>query len=285
MSKPRLGGGISSLLGDINHDDFNDKTKTSVQMLALSKIKPNPNQVRKYFDEASLKELAISIKNNGIIQPIVVEPADNGFYSIIAGERRYRASKIAELNEVPVVIKTITDSERLVLALLENIQREDLKPIEEAKAYQDLINILGLTHAELGEKLGKSRSAISNSLRLLDLDDGIKKDVDDGLLSAGHARALLAVENKSDRQELATKISNSNLSVRDVENLIKVDKNKFSKSNLNYTKELLDLENELKSYLPANAKPKLRGTKESGSLTINFETNEELAKLIKLIKN
>jgi ParB family chromosome partitioning protein len=186
--------------------------------VAINKVKPNPNQPRKNFDEGALDELADSIRQNGVLQPILVRKKGTG-YEIVAGERRYQASKIAGLKEVPVIIRQISDDEVFQLALIENLQRADLNPIEEAQGFKQLIERDGLTQEELGKVLSKSRSAIANTLRLLDLPAEVQDLMADGSITAGHARAILAVPSQEGRAKLARKVIEENLTVRQTENL------------------------------------------------------------------
>ena len=189
-------------------------------LLPVHEIEPNKSQPRKNFDEEALKELSDSIKQYGIIQPLIVQKRDK-YYEIIAGERRWRAARIAGLKEIPVIIKDYTPQETIEVALIENIQREDLNPIEEAQAYQRLIKEYQLTQEELADKVSKSRVTITNSLRLLKLDERVQQMLTDELLTGGHARALLSLEDKNFQYETACKIIDKKLSVRDTEKLVK----------------------------------------------------------------
>ena len=215
MAKSGLGRGLESLMGEANHEVGAMAPESS---LPISKIKPNPKQPRHSFDENALEELADSIKQNGILQPLLVRKVGQT-YQIVAGERRYQAAKRAGLKEVPVVIKDISDEDVFKLALIENLQRSDLSPIEEAQGYRQLIDENGLTQEQLGKALSKSRSAITNTLRLLDLPIEVQEMMGDGKLSAGHARAILAVPSEEGRIKLAQKVVDDRLSVRQTESL------------------------------------------------------------------
>ena len=193
--------------------DKKEETKVSID-----KINPNPNQPRTHFNETLLNELADSIRENGVLQPLLVRKKGEG-YEIIAGERRYQASKIAGLEELPVIVKEVDDQKMLELALIENLQRSDLNPIEEAKGYRQLIKASGMTQEALSKAVSKSRSSITNSLRLLDLPDPVQQYLFDGRLTAGHARAILAVPYEEQRIKLADKVVAEGLSVRATENL------------------------------------------------------------------
>lgn len=217
-SQKGLGKGLGALLGD-----FNEITpeKSPYQLLPIYKIEPNPDQPRHDFDEAELQNLAESIMEHGIVQPLTVRELSTGYYQIIAGERRWRAARLANLNEVPAIIIEADDRKAMELALIENLQRQDLNPIEEAMGYQSLISDYGLTQEEASQKVGKSRPAIANSLRLLSLCPTVMEAVRKGALSAGHARALLTLKNEKQQQEAAQKISALGLSVRQAELLCK----------------------------------------------------------------
>jgi len=204
-----LGRGLDKLIPE---DDEN------IGVLDINKIKPNKKQPRKYFDEEKIAMLAESIKEHGMIQPIIVQKEEED-YSIVAGERRWRAAKKANLKEVPVIIMDITESAVLEISLIENIQRQDLNPIEEANAYKRLIGDFKLTQEELSKKIGKSRTSISNTMRLINLDDRVQEFLVEEILSEGHGRAILAIENKDDQYTLAQKVVDENLNVRETESL------------------------------------------------------------------
>ena len=215
--KPSLGRGLDSLFLENEEAE-----KSSVSMLRTSDVEPNPHQPRKHFDEEALASLADSISMHGLLQPIAVRRSMGGFYQIIAGERRWRASKIAGLSEIPAIIYDIDDKKAAELALIENIQREDLNPIEEAIALRTLINDYGLTQEDASRRIGKSRSAIANALRLLDLPEKIVSMVADGKLSPGHARAIMSLKRKKDMLPFALRICEKELSVRDAEHEAKL---------------------------------------------------------------
>src|SRR5690554_4085776 len=204
-----LGKGLDKLIPE---DD------ESIGVLSINKIKPNKKQPRKYFDEEKIAMLAESIKEHGMIQPIIVQKEKED-YSIVAGERRWRAAKQANLKEVPVIIMDITESAVLEISLIENIQRQDLNPIEEANAYKRLLGDFDLTQEELSRKIGKSRTSISNTLRLVNLDDRVQEFLIEEILSEGHGRAILAIEEKEDQYKLAQRVVDENLNVRETENL------------------------------------------------------------------
>ena len=236
MAKKGLGKGIDVLIPQAKEktksEKENIKTKEvikevvkevikEVDTIDVNKIEPNKNQPRKSFDEDSIHELAESIKLRGIIQPLVVQKGEKGLYTIIAGERRWRAAKIAGLKDIPVVVKNYSNQEIMEIALIENIQREDLNPIEEAEAYEQLIKEYNLRQDEVAEKVSKSRVAITNSLRLLKLDERVRRMVIEEKLKSGHARTLIPIEDGDLQYEIAQKIFDENLSVRETEKLVK----------------------------------------------------------------
>ncbi len=207
-----LGKGLNAIF--IENDS---ETEGGTVTLKISEIEPNRTQPRKEFDEQALSELAESISQHGLLQPLLVRPLTLGGYQIVAGERRYRASRMAGLTEVPVIIKELTDTETMEIALIENLQREDLSPVEEALGYKALIDEHGFSQEEVAKSVGKSRPAVANALRLLKLPDNIMEYLKDGKISAGHARALLTFENEELMTELADEIVAKDLSVRQVE--------------------------------------------------------------------
>ena len=221
MSKKKaLGGGLDALLGDEIDisEDSGGPGGEPVRRLPIDAVKPNPQQPRKKINPETLSELAESIRKQGVIQPLLVEERADGGYMIVAGERRWRACGEAGLSEVPVIVRRFTPEQKLEIALVENIQREDLTPMEEARAYHHLIEALGLSQQDAAERVGKKRSTVANSLRLLKLPETMRAAVDGGCLSAGHARALLSVVSPADQEMLFSKITAESLSVRDAEN-------------------------------------------------------------------
>ena len=213
--KKALGRGLNALVGEAQYETGNSAAETK---LTISEIVPNPNQPRTHFNETELNELSESIREHGVLQPLLVRK-HGAKYEIIAGERRYQASKLADLTEVPVIIKDVNDEEMLALALIENLQRSDLNPLEEAKGYRQLIDASGMTQDALSKAVSKSRSAITNSLRLLDLPEPVQQMIFDGKLTAGHARAILAVPYEDARIKLAERVVAEGLSVRATEHL------------------------------------------------------------------
>ena len=213
--KKALGRGLNALVGEAQYETGNSGSETK---LSIGDIVPNPNQPRTHFNETELNELSESIREHGVLQPLLVRKKGSK-YEIIAGERRYQASKLADLTEVPVIIKDVDDQQMMALALIENLQRSDLNPLEEAKGYRQLIDASGMTQDALSKAVSKSRSAITNSLRLLDLPEQVQQLIFDGELTAGHARAILAVPYEDARIKLAERVVKEGLSVRATEHL------------------------------------------------------------------
>ena len=294
--KRGLGKGISSLMSGFDFDSQTDdiitktikderKDKMTVVQLDIGHVRPNPNQPRKYFDEEALSGLAESIKSQGIIQPLTVEEIAPGEFSIIAGERRYRAAKIAGLEKIPAIVVNINEIQRIQMSLIENIQRENLNAIEEATAYQYLIDHSGFTQEMVSQKVGKSRSAIANSLRLLSLSDKMKDDIVSGAMSAGHARAILSLVNPADRDLLRDKIVHEGLSVRDAEILAdsynKGHKLIQRKKSAGKDSEIVNIEEKFVSAI--GARVEIKGSLDKGKLQIKFKNQKDLERLYALL--
>ena len=294
--KRGLGKGISSLMSGFDFDSQTDdiitktikderKDKMTVVQLDIGHVRPNPNQPRKYFDEEALSGLAESIKSQGIIQPLTVEEIAPGEFSIIAGERRYRAAKIAGLEKIPAIVVNINEIQRIQMSLIENIQRENLNAIEEATAYQYLIDHSGFTQEMVSQKVGKSRSAIANSLRLLSLSDKMKDDIVSGAMSAGHARAILSLVNPADRDLLRDKIVHEGLSVRDAEILAdsynKGHKLIQRKKSAGKDSEIVNIEEKFVSAI--GARVEIKGALDKGKLQIKFKNQKDLERLYALL--
>lgn len=214
--KKRLGRGLAALIGDDSSEDTVVQDVRSLRHMPIEHLKPSPNNPRKHFAEADLEDLSKSIRDKGLLQPIVVRPLANGEYEIVAGERRWRAAQRAGVHDVPVLIRELSDGEALEIALIENIQRSDLNPLEEARAYGLLLEQFTYTQQQLADSVGKSRSHIANTLRLLNLPEAVRAQIEEGMLTAGHARALVATNSPA---ELANQIIKLGLSVREAENL------------------------------------------------------------------
>ena len=282
-NKGGLGKGLDALFMD---NSIEEEAKSAVK-LKLNDIEPNRAQPRKSFDEEALEELANSISTHGVIQPLLVRPLADGGYQLIAGERRWRASRMAGLTEVPVVIREMSDSEAMELALVENLQREDLNPIEEAQGLALLMETYGLTQEQAAKRVGKSRPAVANSMRLLSLPQEVLAMVERGELSAGHARTILALENAGQITALANEIVKKNLSVRETERAVKAllkgdaKKEKRAKKRDTYYDEV---ELAVSQSLGRKAKVSLSGGNK-GTLEIEFFGKEDLSKLLKLFEN
>ena len=272
----KLGMGLGALLSTSKNKNNN----SGVQKINISQIKPNPIQPRKNFQDDDLSELATSIKNQGLIQPVIVRMLDNDNYQIVAGERRWRASQLAGLHEIDCVVKELEDNEVLEAALIENIQREDLNVIEEANAYKGLIKIKNITNEKLSKVIGKSPSHISNILRLLELDKNIQEMVISGDISMGHARALIGVP---DAYEKAKEIVEKNLSVRDVERI--TSQYKKTKKTINAKDpNILDLEKELSDKIGLKTSIQFNENGSSGSLTLYYSDLNQLDDIMKRLK-
>ena len=264
-------------------------TNQAETIVKITKVEPNREQPRKHFDEDALQELADSIKQFGLLQPILVQ--DRGdYYEIIAGERRWRAAKLAGLKEVPVVIKEYSENEVFTIALIENIQREDLNPIEEALAYKRLLEEFNLKQDEVAERVSKSRTTVTNSMRLLKLCDGVQQMIIDDMLSTGHARALIPIEDAEQQLQLAQRIFDEKLSVREVEKLVKAilkhdDKPKKEETPKNLQYIYQDIEDRLKEKLSRKVSINAKGKNGAGKIEIEFYSNEDLDRLIEFLSS
>ena len=283
QKKGGLGRGLEALLIDNNIDDIT--SSDGPVTLKLRDIEPNKEQPRKTFDEKGLQELANSIERNGVLQPLLVRPMADGSYQLVAGERRWRASRMAGLTEVPVVIKEMSDEQAMEIALIENLQREDLNPIEEAEGLQLLIERYKLTQEEAAARVGRSRPAIANALRLLGLPAEVRALAKDGKISAGHARALLSFDDKAEMLKTANEIQENDLSVRDVEKIAKSkSKDQTQKPHRKSNRDTYYDEVELALSEALNRKVKVKVSKTGGSLEIEFFDKKDLEKLIKELK-
>ena len=284
MAKKKLGGlgkGLDSLFAEL--PDISDEPSSST--LPLREIEPDPEQPRKRFDEDALNQLADSITENGLLQPIAVRPQPRGGYSIVAGERRWRACRMAGLDEVPVIIKDVTDEQAAALALIENLQREDLDPIEVAEGCRQLIDKYGLTQESAAKKLGKSRSAVTNSLRLLALPEDVRRMVSAGKLSFGHAKVLLGLPSAELMQQAAAEVVAQNLNVRQTEalckKLAKPAKPPKEKDNFTRPKRAVEVEAALKEVTGSEVHVEYKDGK--GSLKIDFYSDDMLQKFVSLL--
>ena len=292
--KRGLGKGLDSLIptnvmmeSEVKHTTVStassaEEGKDGTLMVKLSKVEPNREQPRKNFDEDSLQELAESLKQFGMLQPILVQNRGD-YYEIIAGERRWRAAKIAGLKEVPVIVRELTDQEIVEISLIENIQREDLNPIEEAQAYKRLLTEFHLKQDEVAERVSKSRTAVTNSMRLLKLCDEVQKMVVDDMISTGHARALISIEDPEEQYLIAQKIFDEKLSVREVEKLVK-DLHKPPKPPKEENKTLQAIYQEISERLKQSLSTKVSvSAKQNGAGKIEIDNHEDLERLLERI--
>ena len=287
MAKKGLGRGLGALLDAGAVVETTTETEKDVKKIKITQIEPNKAQPRTDFDEEKIEELADSIREYGLIQPIVVKLNKNGYYTIIAGERRWRAARKAGLKEVPAVIKDVSEQTEKEITLIENIQREDLNALEEAAGIKELMDVYGLTQEDVAKKIGRSRPAVANILRLLNLPEEIQKLVKEGTLSQGHARALLAVEDQVKAQEIAKLIIAQDMSVRQTEayiaNLSKVRTvKKPTKEEIEISRHIKALEESLSSEL--GTKIKIVNKKNKGKIEIPYNSSEDFDRIIKLIK-
>ena len=295
VKKKGLGKGLDSLIPDNKNiktitsekaaeEKKEDQVKSGVQMLKINMVEPNRDQPRKNFEEDALLELADSIKQFGILQPLIVRKRKD-YYEIIAGERRWRAAKIAGIKEVPVIIKEYTDQEIGEIGLIENIQRENLNPIEEAMAYKRLLEEFNLKQDEVAERVSKSRTAVTNSMRLLKLDSKVQQMIIDDMITTGHARALLAIDDPELQYTLASQIFDEKLSVRETEKLVKEIKNPKKPKEKKVVENSFiyrDLENKMKDIFGTKVSISSKG-KGKGKIEIEYYSDDELEQMFEMI--
>lgn len=282
--KKGLGKGLEALISSTN---ALEDAKNSIMEVRINEVEPNSQQPRKVFDQEKLEALAESIKDHGVVQPIIVR-SEGAHYKIVAGERRWRAAKLAELKTIPVIIKDITSREVMEIALIENLQREDLNPIEEAEAFQRLIEEHSITQEEVAKVVGKSRAAIANSVRLLTLTDEIKAMISDGRLTSGHARTLITITDANRQNELANIIVDKNLNVRESEKLTASEskpkkKTEKRKAMTKESIEILELEEKLRAVY--GTKINLIRAKEKGKIIFEVYSKDELDRIIEMLLN
>ena len=288
--KTGLGKGLGALFNDNYIDDEDDKVELKegeevVQKIKIINLEPNKNQPRRTFNEESLSELAESIKKYGVIQPIIVTKKDD-YYEIIAGERRWRAAKKAGLKEMPCIVREDTERKIKEIALIENIQREDLNAIEKAKGYKELMDEYGLTHGQVAETLGISVSAVGNTVRLINLDPKVSQLVIEGKVSEGHARQLLYFDDPKTQYEIAMEIVEKGLSVRDIERKVQMLKKmkapkRASKKDSQHNAIIKDIENTFQGYF--GTKVKLDAGRRSGKIIIQYNINDDLERILDLV--
>ena len=284
--KTGLGKGLDALFSDkpltqAEEEKILKEGEELVQNIKVIEIEPNKEQPRKHFDSESLEDLAKSIKRYGVIQPIIVNKKDN-YYMIVAGERRWRASKIAGLTEIPCIVRDNDERKNREIALIENIQREDLNPIEKARGFKQLLDEYELTQQELADMVGMSRSALANTVRLLNLDPRIMKLAEEGKLLECHCRSLMAIDDVEKQYKAALRIIENGDTVRDIERKVKNTREARSKKDNKYEAIYRDIEDSFQSFF--GTKVKLNAKKRSGTITIQYSTNEELERLLELIK-
>ena len=290
MNNKGLGRGLNALFGVYDEDESHKNITTKktvgngVLEVDIDKIKPNPNQPRKNFDEDALKELAASIKVHGIVQPIVLNEQNDGTYLIIAGERRYRAAKLCGLKIVPAIIKNYTDKQIKEISIIENLQREDLNPIEAARAIKELMEEYGLTQDTVSERIGKSRSNVANTLRLLTLYPDVINMVEQGKLSSGHARCLVVIDDPKEQIKLAQMVVSKNLSVRDLEKAVKSYTNPTKKVVIKEEQslELKELINQMQKTFAT--KVSAIGNDNKGRIYIDYYTRDDLDRIAELLE-
>jgi ParB family chromosome partitioning protein len=286
MSKKALGKGIGALMGEQEPADA-----STVAEVSLSSLKPNPEQPRHEFDNASLNELAVSIREKGVLQPILVEAGDDGQYVIVAGERRARAAKLAGLTRIPVVVRRFSAQEKLEIALIENVQREGLTPIEEALAYRRLMEMANLSQEQVALKVGKERSTVANTLRLLKLPDEARKALTDGSMSPGHARALLSLVNPSDQHILLRRIIQDGISVREAEQMStamnagrkSVARKGRDREEIPQRKEPEVRELEQRLIEKLGTKVEVKGSGSKGKIEITYFSADDLDRLLQIL--
>lgn len=285
--KKNLGRGLSALIGGAGDAAQATADDSIYQELPISQVKGNPNQPRTVFDDDTLSQLAESIKAAGVVQPVIVRQASDG-YELIAGERRLRAARLAGLKMIPAVIRDASDADSLALALIENISREDLNPIDTARAYANLQEDFGITQEVLAAKLGRSRSSVANTLRLLDLPDEVQRLVESGKLSEGHGRALLAVGDRVRQRKLASRMVNKGLSVRQAEELVKKTETKASRNRqprvIPVSQEAMDEVTDA-LYSAFRLPVKVRWAAKGGRIEIEFTEEEQLRKVIDTLED
>ncbi|MFP4070735.1 MAG: ParB/RepB/Spo0J family partition protein [Desulfovibrionales bacterium] len=278
-----LGKGLGALLRDVAETPQN---APGVRLIPLSDIVPNPHQPRQHFSEDSLSELAQSIRTQGVLQPVLVRPGKNGGFELIAGERRLRASRLAELEEIPALVREISDEESMAIALIENLQREDLGPVEESRALAALKQQLRISQEELAQKVGKSRPAVANALRLLQLPESVLEQLQNNMITSGHARAILGVSDPAAQEEMCARILDKGLNVRQAEQIAATYKERGTFSSGKSTtcppadrSFFQSLRKQARKRFPCPAQ--FRGSREKGTITLRYRNAEELRLLLK----
>lgn len=277
VQKRRLGRGLAALIGDDTSEEAIVQDIRSLRHVPVELLHPNPNNPRKHFAEEDLESLAKSLRDKGLLQPLVVRPRADGSFEIVAGERRWRASQRAGIHDVPVLIRELDDKETLEIALIENIQRSDLNALEEARAYRQLLEQYGYTQQQLADAIGKSRSHIANTMRLMSLPETIQKQIEDGSLTAGHARSLVATEQP---EELAEKIIQLKLTVREAEDLVRGQPAKTAKIKIEKDADTRALEKNLTESLGLGVAVNHKGAT-GGAVQIQYKTLDQLDEIVR----
>lgn len=280
MAKKGLGKGLGSLISvseEINNE--------GIVEIKLTEIEPNKEQPREVFDEEKLIDLAESIKEHGVISPIIVKKEKNGYYKIIAGERRWRASKMAKISTIPAIIKDFEDEKAYEIALIENLQRQDLNPIEEAKGYKRLMEEFNLTQEAVSQKVSKARSQIANSLRLLNLPKAAFSLLESGKISVGHAKVLLSIENTDRIEELAELVAEKGITVRELEKLVSSSKREKTEKKEDLDTKLAFIDFEKRASDTLGTKVKIHSGKKKGKIEIEYYGYEDLERIFKIIEN
>ncbi|WP_294405012.1 ParB/RepB/Spo0J family partition protein [uncultured Clostridium sp.] len=278
-----LGKGLSALIPEDVEDQEQDK-KGNI-LIPLNEIKNDNNQPRKAFDSDKIAELTESIKTHGIIQPLILRKSEDGLYIIVAGERRWRAAKLAGLKEVPAIVMDLSERDVLEISLIENIQRQDLNPIEEALAYKKLLNEFKLTQEDLSKRIGKSRTAITNTMRLMNLDSRVQQYIIEGIISEGHGRALLGIKDEEIQYELSQRIIDENLSVRELERLVKKIAEGKTKEEKDRVEELNPYYKEIKTQLQNyfGTKVNISNRNNKGKIEIEYYSEDDLQRILDII--
>lgn len=279
MQRKALGKGLSALISDTNFKK--EGGPGTILEIEIERITPNRYQPRSSFNEEEISRLASSIRSKGIIQPVMVRRSSDGWFELIAGERRLKAARLAGYKRVPAIIREADDEEMVELALIENLQRENLNPIEEAKAYQRLINDFGLTQDEVSKKVGKERSTIANSLRLLSLPFEIQEELKTGRISVGHAKVILSIQHEAGQIRLLRRIIKGGLSVRKTESTSKSGTRRLEKKRSARREEISDLEEMLKRHLGTNIR--IAGNASKGRIVIEFYSKGDLQRIIDMV--
>lgn len=279
--KTGLGKGLEALFASNNIEDEVIQEGEVIQQLKIIEVEPNRNQPRKNFDSEKIEELAKSIKEYGVIQPIIVVKEEN-YYRIVAGERRWRAAKSAGITEIPAIVRQYSEQENKEIALIENIQRENLNPIEKAMALKELLEKYEMTQLQLANKLGISRSGIANTVRVLNLDPRVLELVKEGKLTEGHCKALLAVQDPDEQIRIAKYMIESGDSVREVEKQMKIKKEEKPKNQSRYNAMCRDIEDSFRSFF--GTKVRVDAGKRAGKIIIQYSSNEELARIMEIVK-